>query len=79
MTQHLADAGRAAGRRDAQPGVVQQPVSAAYGTIWFGFDRDYLNIKQDDKEASFTTQFGRLTIKAKFNLKEMLYRGELAI
>jgi len=67
------------GRRDAQPGVVQQPVSAAYGTVWFGFDRDFLNLKAEDKEADFTTQFGRLTIKAKFNLKDMLYHGELAV
>ena len=67
------------GRRDAQPGVVQQPVSASYGTVWFGFEKDFLNLKPEDKEVTFTTQFGRLTIKTKFNLKDMLYRGELAV
>ena len=67
------------GRRDAQPGVVRQPVSASYGTVWFGFNKDFLNLKAEDKEATFTTQFGRLTIKVKFNLKDMLYRGELAV
>jgi hypothetical protein len=67
------------GRRDAQPGIVRQPVAASYGSVWFGFQRDFLNLKADDKEAEFTTQFGRMTIKAKFNLKDMLYRGELAI
>jgi hypothetical protein len=67
------------GRRDAQPGVVQQPVSGSYGSVWFGFDRDFLNLKAEDKEASFTTQFGQLTIKAKFNLKDMMFKGELAI
>jgi hypothetical protein len=67
------------GRRDAQPGVVQQPVTGAYGSVWFGFDRDFLNLKAEDKEASFTTQFGQMTIKAKFNLKDMMFKGELAV
>ena len=67
------------GRRDAQPGVVQQPVSGSYGSVWFGFSKDFLNLKADDKEASFTTQFGQMTIKAKFNLKDMLYKGDLAV
>jgi hypothetical protein len=67
------------GRRDAQPGLVRQPVQGTYGSVWFGFDRDFLNLKAEDKEAEFTTQFGQMTIKAKFNLKDMLYRGELAI
>ncbi len=67
------------GRRDAQPGVVQQPVSGSYGSVWFGFNRDFLNLKAEDKEASFTTQFGQMTIKAKFNLKDMVYKGDLAV
>jgi hypothetical protein len=67
------------GRRDAQPGIVQQPVSGAYGSVWFGFDRDFLNLKAEDKEATFTTQFGQLTVKTKFNLKDMMYKGALAI
>jgi hypothetical protein len=67
------------GRRDAQPGVVQQPVTGSYGSVWFGFDRDFLNLKAEDKEASFTTQFGQLTVKAKFNLKDMVFKGDLAV
>jgi hypothetical protein len=67
------------GRRDAQPGIVQQPVSGTYGSVWFGFDRDFLSLKAEDKEATFTTQFGQLTVKAKFNLKDMMYKGELAV
>lgn len=67
------------GRRDAQPGIVRQPVQGTYGSVWFGFDRDFLNLKAEDKEAEFTTQFGRMTIKAKFNLKDMMYRGDLAV
>jgi hypothetical protein len=66
-------------RRDAQPGMVQEPTAAPYGTVWFGFDRDFLNLKEEDKEVTFETTFGRLNIKAKFNLKDMLYHGELAL
>lgn len=66
-------------RRDAQPGIVREPVSAAYGSVWFGFDRDFLNLKEEDKEVTFETQFGRLSIKTKFNLKDMLYHSELAV
>lgn len=67
------------GRRDAQPGIVREPTSAPYGTVWFGFDRDFLNLKEEDKEVTFQTQFGQLPIKVKFNLKDMLYRGDLAL
>jgi hypothetical protein len=28
---------------------------------------------------TFVTEFGRLNLKAKFNLKEMMYHGELAV
>jgi hypothetical protein len=66
-------------RRDAQPGIVQQPVSSTYGSIWFGFDRDFLNLKEEDKEVTFETQLGRMSIKAKFNLKDMMYKGQLAV
>lgn len=66
-------------RRDAQPGLVRQPVSGAYGSVWFGFDRDFLNLKEEDKEVTFETQFGQLNVKAKFNLKDMLYHSELAL
>jgi len=33
----------------------------------------------DDKEVTFTTQLGRLDLKTKFNLKDMMYHKELAL
>jgi len=68
----------ARGKRDLQPGVVQQQTSS-YGSVLFGFSKDMLMLSPDDKEVDFATQFGRVNLKAKFNLKEMLYRGELAV
>ena len=66
------------GKRDLQPGVVQQQTSS-YGSVLFGFSKEMLTIAADDKDVLFTTTFGRLNLKAKFTLKEMLYRGELAV
>jgi hypothetical protein len=33
----------------------------------------------DDKEVTFTTQMGRLEVKTRFNLKDMMYHKELAL
>ena len=65
-------------KRDAQPGIVTQQ-SSMYGNILFGFSKDTLALSPEDKEATFTTVFGRTPIKVKFNLKEMMYRGEFAV
>jgi hypothetical protein len=62
----------------AQPGIVQQQPHSG-GTILLGFSKEFLMLKPDDKEVTFTTQLGRLTVKTKFNLKEMMYRGTLAV
>ncbi len=63
---------------DLQPGVVvQQP--AEYGNIYFGFAKDLLTLRPEDKEVAFTTIFGSIQVKTKFNMKDMLYHGELAV
>jgi hypothetical protein len=67
-------------KRDVQPGIVQQPANGRYGsTVLFGFSKEVLALTEEDKEVTFITEFGRLDLKAKFNLKEMMYRGELAV
>jgi hypothetical protein len=66
------------GREGVQPGVAQQPSSAA-GIILFGFSKETLALKPDDREVTFSTRMGGLNVKTKFNLKDMLYHGELAI
>jgi len=67
------------GRDGAQPGLVQQAPSAGSATLLFGFSKEMLALKPDDKEVTFSTKLGRLLVKTKFNLKDMMYRGELAI
>jgi len=66
------------GKDLAQAGIVQRQVSNG-SIILFGFSRETLQLKPDDKEADFSTRLGSLIVKAKFNLKEMMYHGELAV
>jgi len=67
------------GREGVQPGVAQQQPSSGAGSILFGFSKETLALKPDDKEVTFSTRMGGLNVKTKFNLKDMLYHGELAI
>ena len=48
------------------------------GTM-FLFSRDDHPIKRDDKEVIFQTKLGPLQVKAKFALKDMLYRDQLEL
>jgi len=63
------------GKAIAQPGVVK----AQYGTVFFGFSKEVLDLSADDKEVAFSTQIGRAMIKTKFEFKEMKYHGKLAV
>ncbi len=45
----------------------------------FVFPREVVAIGAEDKEVSFTAKMGPLEIKAKFLLKEMMYRGQVAL
>ena len=50
------------------------------GTVYlFGFSKQGLTITRQDKEVVFTTHMGNLAFTAKFNPREMLYHGELAL
>jgi hypothetical protein len=65
-------------KRYLQPAlVVQQP--AGYGNVYFGFAKDIVTLRPEDREVGFTTQFGQIQAKTKFYLKDMLYHGELAV
>ncbi len=58
--------------------VVQE--DSSNGTVYlFGFSREALTLAKDDKEILFTTHLGKMTFTAKFNPKDMLYHGELAV
>ena len=53
-----------------------EPSDAA---ILFLFSRDDHPIKRDDREVTFQTKLGPLQLKARFALKDMLYRDQLEL
>jgi hypothetical protein len=59
------------GKSPAQPGVVQ-PDTGAVNVLLFGFSHELLQLTPDDKEVTFTTQLGKLDLKTKFSLKDMM-------
>jgi len=69
------------GKSPAQPSVVQKGAIGSSGmpTILFGFPRDVVPLTADDREVTFTTKVGAIEVKTKFNLKDMMYRKELAL
>jgi hypothetical protein len=72
------DATGAKDKRYMQPAlVVQQP--AGYGSVYFGFAKDIVALRPEDREVGFTAQFGQIQVKTKSYLKDMMYHGELAV
>jgi len=69
------------GKSPAQPSVVRKgPISSSgMPALLFGFPREEVPLTADDREVTFTTKLGALEIKTRFNLKDMMYRKELAL
>ncbi len=67
------------GKEAVQPGVVERAASSNGANFLFGFSKEGLVLRPEDKEVMFTTAIGPFQIKTKFKLNEMLYRGELAL
>lgn len=62
-------------RKGGDPIYLDRVESIAAGTRFYFTRRD--PITPANKEVTFTTKLGPLEIKAKFNLKDMLYHGKL--
>jgi hypothetical protein len=69
---------RPKGRDEVQAGVVARQIGTG-SSFLFGFSREMLPLDTRDADIVFTTQLGRLVVKANFLPKEMLYHGELAV
>jgi hypothetical protein len=69
------------GRPGVQPSVVQKGPISSSGTpaVLFGFPREALPLTEDDRDVAFATKLGQIEIKAKFNMKDMMYHKELAL
>jgi hypothetical protein len=68
----------APGKDPAGAGIVRR-IPGAESTYVFGFAKEFLQLTAQDREAVFTLRTARVSVKAKFNLKEMVYRGKLAL
>ncbi len=66
------------GKSSVRQAVVQQAPGALTQTFLFGFPTKELAFSPDD-EVTFATQLNHTPIAATFNLREMTYRGALAI
>ena len=60
-----------------QPGEAYQDPNDT-SSIYFGFLRQFLDLTESNV-ATFSTEAGPFAVKVKFHLKEMKYRGELAV
>jgi hypothetical protein len=49
------------------------------GTYFFGFSKDLLPLDAGDREITFTLRTALMSVRAKFEPKEMTYRGKLAL
>jgi len=67
----------AKGHDPAVAGLVLQ--TADKQTLIFGFVRKDLPLDVKDKDLQFTLKLGPLTVKAKFEPKEMIYKGALSL
>ena len=68
----------AKGRESEQPGVVR-PVPRTPGTYLFGFSKELLPLTASDREIVFTLKTALMSVRAKFEPKEMMYGGKLAV
>jgi hypothetical protein len=66
------------GKPVVQAGVVARQVASGQSFL-IGFSKEMLSLDFRDGEVLFTTQMGRLVVKARFLPKEMLYHDGLAV
>jgi hypothetical protein len=79
MLERLKDSAslQAKGKDRVQAGVARY--SSDKATILFGFSKELLPLTIADKDVQFTINTGDLSLRAKFDPKEMIYRGQLAL
>jgi hypothetical protein len=67
----------ARGKEPVQAGAVQRSRDGA--TIFFGFSKELLPLSASDSNVLFAVDTDQIAVKAKFEPKEMIYRGKLAL
>ena len=66
---------QAKGKTSYQPGVLRRSAAG----MWFGFAKESMPLTAADRDLTFALNTGQLDLKAKFEPKEMLYLGKLAV
>jgi hypothetical protein len=67
---------QAKGRDPVEAGIVRR---TRIGSILFGFLKDQLRLTPDDREITFALNTQMMSLKTKFDTKEMTYHGKLAV
>lgn len=62
----------------AQPGLVRA-MPRTSGTYLFGFSKELLPLGARDREIRFVLRTALMSVRAKFEPKEMIYKGQLAL
>ena len=68
---------QAHGKDVVHPGLIR-PDKGGGGTLLFGFFKRFVEL-DNEKQVTFSTRVGPMDAKAKFNLKDMMYHGQLAL
>lgn len=68
---------QARGKDPVQPGIVELTKDGS--EILFGFSRELFPLNATDKDLYFSLNTGQVSLKAKFEPKDMVYRGQLAV
>lgn len=64
------------GKDPAEAGIVRR---TRIGSVLFGFSKDLLRLTPSDREIVFRLDTEILTLRAKFDGKEMMYHGKMAV
>jgi hypothetical protein len=67
------------GKDPIPPDHIEIVEEAEGSSLRFSFPRDSKPILVEDKEVTFVTRMGPISVKAKFPLREMLYKSQLAL
>ncbi len=68
----------ARGKEPEQPGSVR-PLPKSPGVYLFAFSKELLPLDTTDREVAFVLQTALMSVKVKFEPKEMVYRGKLSL
>ena len=67
---------QAKGKDPAEAGIARR---TRIGSILFGFSKDSLRLTRGDRDIVFRLDTGPVTVTAKFDGKDMIYHGKLAV